>query len=91
MSVNELMPVGEFAHEILDGLWPSTGRLSWHSAATGQAHLASLSKGAADCIKDAVNHILEQNGGSWAEGLHGMYSQTAQLTNRRTITNIQRT
>lgn len=75
------MPTGEFATEILGGLWPAVSTASWRETAHTQRNFASRLTDVAEYVNGAADRLLNENSGSWAEEMHKMYVHTRGLLN----------
>src|SRR5262249_902600 len=73
------MPTGEFAEEILGGLWPSTSGSFWSECAGDQLQFATKITHAADLVQTNRNKIQERNCGSWTDLMLAMYTRTMRL------------
>ncbi|MDT5013282.1 MAG: hypothetical protein QOH57_4899, partial [Mycobacterium sp.] len=76
-------PTGEFANEILVGLWPDTHESSWFNSAADQNSAAEVLLDASQRVEARSNALLDRNDGYWAESMHTMYLQTVRFLSDR--------
>lgn len=73
------VPTGEFAEEILGGLWPTTNGFRWSECADEQSQFAGVITHAADSVQTHCSSLQAHNSGSWLDGMQGMYTRTMRL------------